>query len=243
MLSEPKPLPDLRALRSAAAREIERMRCEARTLERPVVVLGGWRAWQFNSEGLAHRLRRLTSGRAEDFLAVSFMRHNRLETAAQLAIRAVQRRWASATTDESIEVDVIGVSMGGLVARLAAMEGSPRLKIARLFTLATPHRGASLANRIAIDRAARDMRTGSAQLGRLDACIGSVNVTCYARLRDRIVGARNASPHGSHPNWIPGPRALSHVLVTTEPVFIADIALRLRGEPNLGLPCSAPPRD
>lgn len=218
------------------------MRREPRALARPVLVLGGWRAWQFNSEGLTRRLCALTSGRREDFLAVSFMFHNRLDTAAAAASRAVRARWPAAG-DESAEVDVVGVSMGGLVARLAALEGEPRLRIARLFTLATPHRGASLANRIAIDPAARDMRTGSARLGALDACFGAVDMTCYARLRDRIVGARNASPYGSHPNWIPGPRALSHVLVTTEPVFIADIALRLRGEPRLGLPCSAPPRD
>lgn len=242
MWSETQGGPDLSSLRAAAAREMARMRADPRPLARPVVVLGGWRAWQFNAEGLTRRLCALTSGRREDFLAVSFMFHNRLEAAAATASGAVRSRWPGAG-NETVEVDVVGVSMGGLVARLAALDGSPRLKIARLFTLATPHRGAALANRIAIDPAARDMKTGSARLGRLDASIDSVNVTCYARLRDRIVGARNTSPHGRHPNWIPGPRALSHVLVTTEPVFIADIALRLRGEPSLGLPCSEPPRD
>jgi len=49
------------------------------------------------------------------------------------------------------EVDVIGVSMGGVVGRCAAAPPpagrlGKRLKIARLFTISSPHRGAVMAS-------------------------------------------------------------------------------------------------
>ncbi|MFC1766418.1 esterase/lipase family protein [Planctomycetota bacterium] len=46
--------------------------------------------------------------------------------------------------NQTVQADVIAHSMGGLVSRYAAMEvpGKPRLRIAHLFTIATPHQGA-----------------------------------------------------------------------------------------------------
>lgn len=224
------------------------MRNNPRPLERPVAVLGGWRAWKLNALGLAERLRVLTSGRRSDFLSTSFMFHGRIEAAAASTHRRIQERWPSTNPGWSRELDIVGISMGGLVARYAHAtpdHDGRRLRIARLFTLATPHRGAALARRITIDPASRSMRKGSPLLERIDASLTeeSIDIISYARLFDAMVGARNAAPPGHTPRWVPGPRVLSHVLVTTELLFVVDIALRLRGEPPLDLPCGEPPRD
>jgi hypothetical protein len=149
-----------------------------------------------------------------------------------------------------MEVDVVGVSMGGLVARAAASDwvarrsaaGSRRVRIARLFTLATPHKGATLANRICPDGTARDMRPGCDFLSRLNAEPPEHELICYARLRDWWVGATNTAPPGREPMWVDAPALLSHQLVTHDPVIRTDVARRLRGEEPLGRP-SHPPRD
>ena len=60
-------------------------------------------------------------------------------------------------------VDVIGTSMGGLVARYAALdiEGKPRLNVSKLFTIATPHLGADLAELPSFNQLHLDMRKGA----------------------------------------------------------------------------------
>lgn len=148
--------------------------------------------------------------------------------------------------------------MGGLVARLAALAPEarepfgiptelPRLNIARLFTLATPHRGASLAGIVALDAAARDMKPGSPFLRDLDAAEPDprlYEMVCYARLRDAWVGATNTAPPGTNPIWVPTPaRNLAHLTVSRDRRILLDIARRLRGEPPLALEPSPPPRN
>ena len=71
---------------------------------------------------------------------------------------------------------MLGLSMGGLVARHAALprEDGRRLNVARLFTIATPHRGARLADfRLSLlpvwDQKVLSMTTASPFLARLDA--------------------------------------------------------------------------
>lgn len=211
-------------------------------LTRPVVVLAGYRAWRFMPRSVVRPLARAT--RAE-FLPISYALSTDIHAIARRVVERVRHRWPSPDPARSIDVDVVAVSMGGLVARVAAAIPPPgrRLNIARLFTLATPHQGAKLALRLAPDSAARAMRPGSDFLAALDRDLASATytLTCYARLRDTWVGATRTAPPGRRPIWTTGPALLSHLTITQDRRIIADIARRLRGEPPLAEANTQPP--
>jgi hypothetical protein len=165
-------------------------------------------------------------------------------------------------------VDVVAVSMGGLVARTAWAEPTEvgrnlgvRLNIKTLYTLGTPHRGAKIARWIHIDDAARQMIPGSDFLATMAQASpgigldgeaagadsgggegGSYTIVPYATLRDSWVGAGNSAPEGQEPIWVPGRILLSHQLITLDRRILADLGRRLRGEAPLAGP-SVPPRD
>jgi pimeloyl-ACP methyl ester carboxylesterase len=216
-------------------------------LERPLVVVGGWRTPRFTASWLGRDLARLAGAELSQVLPVGVLACRTMEGGVGQIIRAVEQRWPSRDPALSIEVDVVGISMGGLLARAAALPapGRKQLNIRRLFTIGTPHRGAVMAGRITVDALSRDMRAGSPFLGRLDegqrTSIGEL--ICYARTHDVMVGAANSAPPGHHPYWLHGPRFLSHVTMWADPLIRLDIARRLRGEEPLARRPSPPPRD
>ncbi len=134
------------------------------------------------------------------------------------------------------EVDVVAISMGGLVARYAATPGdqdTAPLAIRRLFTLASPHRGARLARYLHPDPRTRDMRAGSGFLARLDEARDECDyeLVPYGRLGDWIVGVENAAPPCTSPWWVSNlPFQDAHSDIARDPRLLADIARRLRGE-------------
>jgi pimeloyl-ACP methyl ester carboxylesterase len=218
-------------------------------LQRPLVVFSGWRAPWWAAWNTAERLRRLTGGARDMVLPVPFTFHNSVDAMVRTAIDRVAEAWP---TDgrTTVEVDVVGVSMGGLIARAAAAPAAARhhgrrLAIANLFTVSTPHRGAKLARYIAPDTPAREMRTGSAWLARLDEALPccEYNLVCYTLLNDLWVGARNTAPEGHCPIWFPGRLFGNHILVTLDRRIFIDIARRLRGEPPAACPNGPPPHD
>ena len=157
-------------------------------------------------------------------------------------IEAVERRYPSSDPNETREVDVVAVSMGGVVARFAAnpLPGAAgkRLRVARLFTISSPHRGAQMAALPALlGRKQLDMRQGSpflSDLARREAEGTAYQLVPYARLGDVIVGARNAAPAGVTPLWLPSlPLEPAHLGSSNDPRIVADIARRLRGESPL----------
>ena len=241
--------PSLPVTRKAAGADIKRMEEFPRPLERPVLVLAGWRSPHLITALLETRLCKATSGREQDFMSISYPLSASIDAIAERVVTKVQERWPSEEKGVTIEVDVVAFSMGGLVARLAALppseEEARRLNIRRLFTLATPHRGAKLASAIAPDAAARDMRPGSDLLERLDHALEAADydLLCYAHLNDRMVGATKSSPPGIDPIWVNGTIALSHFTITLDRRIRADLARRLRGENPLALATSEPPRD
>lgn len=219
----------LAAARSAAAA----LDAQPRTPPRPVVVIGGILDSPARVERLAARLRVLTADDAP-VIAVS-VRDAPSFDAALDALQAALRTLPPA--DRVPEVDVVGVSMGGLVARHAARR--ERLRIRRLFTLATPHRGArtaALPLPLAQPRVA-DMRPGSPFLAALDADLtrqtaAGMAVIPYVRLGDAVVGSAAAAPPDLYPLWIATPPfQLAHSQIDTDPRLLVDIARRLRGEP------------
>lgn len=237
--------PDFHLTREAIRAERARMHAEPRPLARPVVILAGWRSPRLQGFGLADRLAPLTSASRADFIPITYALTGDLARAQARARDVLLAKFGEAGPD----VDIIGISMGGLVARLLALEPRPPVRIARLFTISTPHGGASLARWIRPDRASRAMRPGSALLARLDAALpqAEYEFICYAQLRDWWVGARRCHPPGRSSHWIdvagPVDFLFSHFTSPRRWPIILDIARRLRGESPLARAASRPPGD
>jgi pimeloyl-ACP methyl ester carboxylesterase len=233
-----------------ARADARRMRSDHRPLARPVVIIAGYRAPRIAALRLEWMLRPLTSAGPRDFCCVSYAHAGTVERARDCVVQGINA-WLRGR-DGTSEIDVVGVSMGGLLAR--SLHARPHaalgaLRIARLFTLSTPHRGATLARAIALDPAARALRPGSAFLQELDEhwARDPHEVRPYALLSDWWVGARNCAPpqRGSH--WLAPhgvlARGFSHFAVSMDLRIGVDIARVLRGEPPFATQESAPPRD
>ncbi len=247
---------------------IAHMRANPKPLSRPVLILNGYHGYAGLAYSHRDALREHTSKRNADFLPVSYVSATSIVDAATRVLIAVQEKWGDAQ-GKLPQLDVLGISMGGLVARWCAMSPEARAKlphsarqhgsrngstppislnIARLFTFASPHRGAILADRIAPDDAGRAMKTNSQFVAALNApeVMSGTNIetlVCYTQLRDALVGAKNTSPPGMHPCWVDGPPLFSHFTAARNPIVFADVARQLRGEERiLGGAHSEPPR-
>ena len=232
-----------------ARKALREMRESPRPLERPVVVIHGLGP-PVGSWFLAHELRRLTGDRR--VVTVSYDYLGTLDAARRRVVDAVGRRFPGDEPDSTGEVDVVAISMGGVVARDAAAPpagaAGKRLKIARLFTISAPHRGAEMAALPAfLGRTQRDLRAGSPflrGLARREEESPPYEVIPYTRLGDCIVGARNAAPPGVMPLWLPNLLLEeAHLTAFSDPRIVADIARRLRGEtPFATLPAAPLPK-
>lgn len=202
--------------------------------ERPIVILAGLFDPGVISRDVARRLRRVFT-RDAPLISASFFWQFTFDACRDKVLRRVQRRFPSDDRECTVEVDVVGFSMGGLIARYAAMhrENGLRLKINRLFTIGTPHRGAVKAPLAPFDPRAVDMRIDSQLLSTLDddASRDGYELLPYVRTRDAVVGSENAAPPGREPWWVPNKRwSLSHNMAGADERILADIARRLRGE-------------
>ncbi len=206
-------------------------------LQRPVVVLGGIGDPGFVAPRVADAIGEVCSGQM--IVAVSFFgaASETFDECRDHLLGKIEKSLGSGEPGWTVEVDVVAFSMGGLVARHAALpreDGGTRLKMRRLFTISTPHRGAEWAMLPTWDRRKLDMRPGSAFLARLDANLDGAGyeILPYVRLGDAIVGSENAAPPGRTAWWVSTPAlSMAHVAAPHDPRIMADIALRLRGEP------------
>lgn len=240
--------PDFPATDAEISRDRERMMAEPVGLDRPLVVLDGWHAPGIAASLIAEDLRRLTGADQSMVLRISYPAATDFRRSIPWIIDRIDKRWPSPDPRETVEVDVVGISMGGLVARTAEMpdgHDAKRLRIRRLFTLSTPHRGARMAAYVKLDPSSALMAPGSFFLERLDRRLAEsdMEVVAYARLNDWLVGARNCAPPGREPIWTNGPWLLSHFTLSRDRHAITDIARRLRGEPPLATPGLPPPTD
>ncbi len=216
-----------------ARQAIERMKDQPQTLDRPVVVLGGYLDVGLAARHVVRRLEATTQG--QPIVAVSFPFEMSFDGCRRRVLDAVSKAFADQPDPFEVEVDVIGVSMGGLVGRYVAMEqpGEPRLRVRRLFTIATPHRGAALAKLPSWHGLVKAMRRDSAFLESLDAEAAEApyELIPYVRLDDVIVGSANAAPPGQQPRWVDNPSlTAAHLHAHRDPRILADILLRLRGQ-------------
>ena len=123
------------------------MRAEPVELERPVVVIDGW--FNYGGASIINReLMDLTGGEEDLFVKYHYpLIFTTLESNARKIVKIVEERWPSDDPEWTTEIDAVGFSMGGLIARVAAespREGKKprkRLKVKRMFTISSPHKG------------------------------------------------------------------------------------------------------
>lgn len=236
--------PNFELDRARAASELRRLIETPKPPIRPVVILGGYRAPRISAWGCSKALTPMVGGRADLVRTITYPGAHSIEIAGRRVLDDL-----SASGLASREIDVIGISMGGLVARHLIRDHPDQFAARRLFTLATPHLGASLARLVRLDPAARAMRPGSDWLAEMNAtCAESLRgceLTCYALLRDWWVGATNTAPPGRNPIWLDPVTAfgkcMAHFAINRERRILSDIARRLRGEIPLALEGAPPP--
>lgn len=231
---------------AAARAELEQMQESPRPALRPIIIIGGYADPGIIVSQLAAKLRRVLAEETP-IITVAPGWTWTMEDARRRLLDKVEQELARTGQDLSIDVDVVGYSMGGLVARCAAMpdeEDPRRLNIVRLMTIATPHQGADWAQLPTLEDRVVDMRAGSAFLCALDECEQCYELLPYCRLNDWIVGCDNAAPPGRTAWWVPNqPLQFGHIDAHKDPRILADIARRLRGEePFTTLPAAVLPR-
>lgn len=241
-------------LTAAAARdELRDMRDDRRPALRPVVVIGGSLDPGIGAGDLARSLRGMLDPNAV-VISTAPCLPGSMDLCRDRLLRLIDRALPPEPDSTfTREVDIVAVSMGGLIARSAALtptDDRRRLKIARLFTIATPHRGADAAMLPGLGERIRDMREGSAFLDSIEQGARDYELIAYGRLNDRIVGDANTAPIGMVPWWVSTPPlGLAHMGAHRDPRIIADIARRLRGEtpytidPPAPLPTTTPALD
>jgi pimeloyl-ACP methyl ester carboxylesterase len=237
------PNPNFSCTAQEARSLIKAMQGDPKALERPLVIMSGWMDIGLTLQSIKSPFDR-TFGR-EQILGIVFPGKHSFDRCRAKVIRDVDERFPSADLDETLEVDVVAFSMGGLVARYAALAqpGLRRLKIRRLFTISTPHQGADLAGIPHWDRRVLDMRKQSPFLTQLDQALPECGyaLKCYVRLGDTLVGAQNAAPKGYRLWWIQNqPPDLPHTGAADDPCILADVMRQLRKEPALSTAIPTP---
>lgn len=215
-----------------------------RPLPRPVLIVGGYMEPDIMPPAVRSTLAPLfDADERGEFMTASLATAGNFDDCREKLIDEVDEHFPTADSKETTEVDVIAISMGGLAARYAAAPhgDARRLRIAHLFTIASPHRGSVSAPLPIFSKLAWDMRPGSTFLTSLPS--PDYPVIPYTRLGDDIVGAANTAPPGQTPWWVPNqPFQFAHLQAYADPRILADIGRRLRGEPSFthGPPAALP---
>lgn len=227
--------PSLKLSPESAKTALGEMREHPCVLERPVVILGGFTDIGLGTSILRSQLQPMLDDRR--VLTVTFADCTSFEQCRARVVAAVDEKFGRGDeANQTIEVDVIGQSMGGLVALVACSDlgdGARRLNVRRLFALSSPLQGARLAERTPVTFTSmhRDMKPDSQLYQRLKNAPRTAQVFAYTRLNDQIVGEHYAAPAGQTPYWLDSPTPVAeHWLGVLDPRALADIARRLRGE-------------
>jgi len=221
---------------SQATQALADMRADPKPLQRPLVVIGGFLDPNVSPPLFKSFFQTLT--RDSQIITVSVGLCGSFEECRRKVIKAVDEACPTNDPQFTSEVDVVGACLGGLVARHAATPSEDaahprRLKIARLFTISTPHSGATLAQLIGFTDYHKDLRPNSTflnQLAQFDAD-ATYELYPYVRLHDEIVGAKYAAPPGQNPFWLPNPPlTMAHLGAMMDTRILVDISRRLRDE-------------
>ncbi|MDB5292787.1 MAG: hypothetical protein JWL69_4028 [Phycisphaerales bacterium] len=217
-----------------ADRDLDRMAADQRPLLRTLVVIGGLMDPGISSVTMADRFRSVTHD--DRIVVLSVFECCTFEQMRRKIIGAVERAAPCSDPTQTTAVDVVGYSIGGLAARYAALpppDGKGRrLRIARLFTISTPNRGAFAAEKLPLLHPLQySLRHGSEIMNEVNAKPASYPIYSYIRLGDYAVGVENAAPPGQSPWWLPTPPFEgAHEGAFYDARILADIARRLRSE-------------
>jgi hypothetical protein len=231
--------PSFPLTKAEARADLARMEADRRPLERPVVFLAGIGDPAVSSGALRAGVMRTLEGPVVEMSFIDELTFDGArakvlrETAGQLGVEV----------DALPEVDVVAFSMGGIVARFAAMpDASGRfLRIKRLYTLSSPHEGARMAAAPFGVPQGDDMVPTSDFIARLRETPRSYELVCYGRLDDATVGEEFAAPEGEPLWWLPTPSGeYAHMSAFDDPRIHAELARRLRGETPHTRPPAAP---
>lgn len=219
--------PSFALTEAEAERDLERMEAHPVALRRPVVVVGGFLDVGLGPWWVIDAVTTHTGD--ERVVGVTFPVWMSMDEARRHLVGEVRAHFGDA------EVDVIGLSMGGVIPRDAAMPraGEPALRLARLFTIASPHDGAQLAAAPGVVAQHLALREGSDYLNAMNAALPDAPYELYAytRLRDRTVGEAHTAPPGASPRWVDNPWfAPAHYGAFNDERILADILRRLRDE-------------
>src|ERR1051325_10533415 len=107
--------------RESAAAELSALYNRPKPLSRPVVVLSGYRTLGIHAAPLLAKVRHATSGYDQDFLLLAYPLNTDFDQLADYVVREVEKKWPGDDPKQTVPVDVVGVSMGGLVGRWAAL--------------------------------------------------------------------------------------------------------------------------
>jgi hypothetical protein len=239
----------------ASARQVIRnIAREHKPLPRPLVIIGGFRDPGIAPPILKYEFGKWT-GSGDRIVTVSLAFTFDFDQCRQRIADAVDKAFPSDDPRQTTEVDVIGFSMGGLAARYAASDlppakGEPatrRLRIARLFTISAPLRGAAVAEEMPLTLHPLQpyMRPGSRFLRAIDAAPvqgGELyQVFSYVRLGDPYIREANSAINGETPWWVSSPPlSPPHEMAFQDDRILADILSRLIGEPPLSNDPPAP---
>lgn len=228
--------PSLPLTREAAAAELEKMAADPKPLRRPVLLLNGWGDWGGNVARLKERYGEALDD--ERIVAVSFPFELTYEGARAKVLEALEEAYPSDDPRETVEVDAVTLSMGGVVAVYAAgevPEGAERkrLKLNTLYTIGGPMRGAQAALVPAPDPMLIALNPVLPFMGtiRRMQVERDYEIVSYVRLGDGIVGYDNAAPPGERAYWVSnGPFQDAHNEGLRDDRIHADILSKLRGE-------------
>ncbi|MFZ9914273.1 MAG: hypothetical protein ACO3IB_02910 [Phycisphaerales bacterium] len=238
MVPKRAPNPSFAVTNAEAVSDLRRMRESPAKLPRPVVFISGVSDPKISSSALRDAI---ASTIDTPTCEVDFFTEFTFDGARQQLLRDVAAALGT-DLDHLPEVDVVAFSMGGLVARAAAIpdESGRSLPVRRLYSVSVPHEGARLAGVPFGIPQGDDMRPGSPFLLR-GAAPRDYELVCYARLDDVTVGEEFAAPEGEPLWWVPTPSGeYAHMQAFQDPRIQADIARRLRGEEPFGRLPAAP---
>jgi hypothetical protein len=232
------------AIKPSKARQGIQLQQEQRpTLARPLLLLSGYTDVGIEPYLLKEKLGKIFP--EDRIIGMNFFTTLTYDECRAHVLEMTNEAFPSSDPQQTVEVDVIAHSMGGLISRYAAMDipGKQRLRIKRLFTISTPHQGAVIAMRPTLDSRLSGMRSHSDFLESLDKAFGQrdYELICYTRLGDTIVLPSKAAPPGYPLWWIPDlPLSKPHLDAPKDPRILLDIVLRLREQQPVTIEPAAP---
>ena len=220
-----------------AHKAIDEMQHDPVKLQRPLVLVGGFLDPDISPAAFTGFFESVSDHPLIIRVPIGFC--NSFDDCRNMLIAAVDAACPPKDPTWTREVDVVGASLGGLVARYAAAPSPDpahprRLRIARLFTISSPLAGARLAEIGGINSFYRDIQPGSAFLNSLAAqdAHATYQLYPYVYLGDPVIGDQYAAPPGKSPFWLSNNTGFpDHWAIMTDQRVLADIARRLRDEP------------